>query len=293
MAALQQVRDPVQAAYAYHLLRAAVSSFKRAPGDLGPQELQRAETLAGAALELESLVLASREAAQVQVGAQSVQAAFARVAARYADERELRADLLRNGLEVDDLREALQRELRFDATMERVGARAEPVGDVDMQLFYELHRERFQGAEKRLVRHLLITVNDAYPENTRGAALQRLRDLAGRLRRQPRRFGALAREHSECPTALEGGRLGLVEKGKLYPQLDSVLFALRAGEVSDIVESEVGLHLLLCERIDAPRALPFSSAREHIAKLLTERRQHAVQKAWIESLRRGAGAAAL
>jgi len=62
------------------------------------------------------------------------------------------------------------------------------------------------------------------------------------------KFADLALKHSECPTALQGGVLGIVPRGKLYPELDAVLFSLKVGAVSDIVESEIGFHLLLCKQ---------------------------------------------
>ncbi|MDD5462304.1 MAG: peptidylprolyl isomerase [Methylococcales bacterium] len=59
----------------------------------------------------------------------------------------------------------------------------------------------------------------------------------------------LALKHSECPTALQGGVSGIVPRGKLCPELDAALFSIKAGEISEIVESEIGFHLVLCQQI--------------------------------------------
>jgi len=104
-----------------------------------------------------------------------------------------------------------------------------------------------------------------------------------------RRFGALARRHSECPTALEDGSLGEVRRGQLYPELDALLFRLAEGEAGGPVESELGLHLLYRERIHGARILPFSKARDRIRCLLLERQRHKCQRAWLAELRGNGG----
>ncbi len=82
----------------------------------------------------------------------------------------------------DDLGLALRRELVFDAILQRVGARHPPVEEIDAWLYYELHRERLTRPERRTARHILITLNEAYPENRRAAVLARIEHLADQLR---------------------------------------------------------------------------------------------------------------
>lgn len=272
--------------YRYHLLRAAQERFGRNPAALDADRLAQARRLADKTFELEDLVLASAEARGLVLTPGQVDAALAKVAARYPDPNAFSDDLAGNGLSEPVLRRALQRELAFDAVMTRVGARSPAPGELDLRLYYELNRERFTRPEQRSVRQILITVNQDYPENRRDQALARAEQLAERLAGRPQRFGALARKHSECPTALEDGRLGRVGRGRLYPELDAVLFSLAEGEVSGPIASELGFHLLLCERIHPALTLPFSQVRERIAALLAERQQRNSQKAWLAELRR-------
>lgn len=288
--AAMAVESGFEATFAYHLLRAALDTFQRNLAELQPHERSRVEDIAAKSQHIESLVLASDEARDLFVLPQDIEQAFASVRGRYADGEEFTDDLLRNGLDETGLREALRRELLFDGVMQRIGARAAMVNDLDIRLFYEMHRERFSLAEKRLARHILITRNDAYPENTAPVAYARARELADRLAAKPKRFDSAARQHSECPTALEGGRLGLVSRGQLYPELDRVLFSMAQGSVSDVVESEVGYHVLLCERVQPRRDVPLSKARDGIHEILVQRKQRNCQKAWLGELRRAADA---
>jgi peptidyl-prolyl cis-trans isomerase C len=274
--------------FRYHLLRAALGLFKRSPSGLDADQLVQARNQAATTFDLEAMVLAAPEAGGLIIPSQQLDEAVAEVAGRYPDADAFAEDLADNGLDEAVLRHALRREFLFDAVMQRVGARRPAVSDLDERLFYELHRERFTYPERRTARHILITVNEDFAENHRAAARARIEQLASRLGGRPHRFGGLAGRYSECPTALEDGRLGTVIRGQLYPELDAALFGLGEGEVSGVVSSELGFHLLLCEKIHRGHTVPFSKARGQIRQLLEERRRRDCQKAWLAKLRESA-----
>jgi len=280
-------RPPV---YRYHLLRAALDAGLPSLAALDPRQLDKVSPRADRSFELESLVLGAPEAASVVITDQRIEEAVAELRGRYPDEAAFLADLASNGLDVAILTEALGRELIFDAVMQLVASRRPSVTDIDERLFFELHKDRFTHPERRTARHILITVNDAFEENRREAAKERIERLAARLDGRANRFPSLARQHSECPTATEDGRLGTLARGKLYPELDAVLFALPQGGISPPVESEMGFHLLWCEKVHHSRTLSFAKARPRIRQLLEERAGRNCQKAFIRALK-GAGTA--
>ena len=288
-AAVPTTSAPERAEFRYHLLRAATERFQAGVADLDGPQLTEATRLALRTLALEDLVLGSDEAQDLVVPVERVEAAVAEVRARYADAGEFIADLARNGLDPDLLHRALRRELSFDGVMQRVGGRIAAVDELAERLFFDAHRERFQVPERRTARHILITVNADYAENCRDRAEARIADLAERLKGpvggRVQRFEDLARRHSECPTAMEGGRLGEVVPGTLYPALDALLFALDSGAIGGPVESALGFHLILCERIQPPRSIPFAQARPQIKELLEARARRQCQQEWIAGLR--------
>lgn len=286
MSALEIMSSPSKPSeFTYHLLRGAVERFSKALPDLDAQQYQQAMQQADKTYALESLVLSTKEARDVIVPASEVDEAVAEVAKRYPSHEEFIQDMNSNGLDESTLRNALQRELMFNAVMEQVAARTPAISDLDVQIFYELHKDRFELPEKRTTRHILVTINPEYPENTPEQARRRLQEYANQARRKPKRFAALARKHSECPTALEDGLLGDVKRGDLYPELDAALFKLKEGEVSDLIETEVGLHVLLCEKIHQGQVVPLAKAEPRVRQALEQRRRRACQKAWLAPLR--------
>jgi nitrogen fixation protein NifM len=158
---------------------------------------------------------------------------------------------------------------------------------VDIELYYHYHPDQFRRPETRQVRHILITVNETIADNTRIAAQQRISSIAARLAKEPQRFEEQALKHSECPTALQGGALGDLPRGKLFPALDDALVEMKAGEVSGVLETELGFHVLRCDAITGADVLNLEQASPHIRKLLELKRKRVCQQAWLKQLQGG------
>jgi peptidyl-prolyl cis-trans isomerase C len=270
----------------YHLLRNALDGFRKNLTNLEPQEYEQVYRKSDRSFELESLVLASPEADGVVISEQLLDQSVSEVASRYDSEEAFNQDLEVNGLSQEGLRRALQRELRFDSIMQKVAARSASVSDLDLRLFYEMHQDRFESPELRTTRHILITVNPDYPENSFSQALSRLQQVEEKLAGRVNRFADFAKRYSECPTAMEGGKMGDVARGQLYPELDAVLFDLEENQISPIIESELGFHLLMCEKIKTSQKTSFSKAAPRIRSILEERQRRNCQKSWLSSLQK-------
>lgn len=269
---------------AYLELKTAQSLFDKPLAELMPGERAQVRNLADRQFQLEERVLRSPEARDAVVPPSSLDDAVAEIRKRYAEEDDFQADLTRIGLDRASFMAALERELKVDAILEKVGARAADVSDVDVDLYYHYHPEQFRRPETRRARHILVTVNPALPDNDPELARQRIEAIAARLAKDPKRFEEQALKHSECPTALHGGLIGDVPAGQLYPELDAVLFAMAAGQLSGVVESPLGYHLVMCEAITPAGVLTQAQAREPIRRMLEERRKRVCQQAWIKQL---------
>ena len=271
-------------AVAYLALKAAQKIYGKAPAALQPDESERVLNMAQKQHQLEARVLAAPEARDAMVPASTLDLAMQEIRGRYQNEDEFSEDMARNGLDEASFASALEREMKVEAILEKVGTRAESVSDMDVELYYQYHPEQFRRPETRLARHILITLNDTIPENTREAAFKRISEIAARLAKEPQRFEEQALKHSECPTALDGGKLGDLPRGKLFPELDAALFGLNAGEVSGVLESELGFHVLRCDAVTVAGVLGFADAKQHIRKLLEQKRKRVYQQAWIKQL---------
>jgi peptidyl-prolyl cis-trans isomerase C len=283
---LAEKQSEISPEFSYHLLRNALNGYRKNLSQLDPNEYSQVYRKASKSYELETLVIASPEAQGLLISEQQLDESVAAVVERYSSRDEFLNDLESNGLDEEGLRKALYRELMFDSVMQRVAANSAEVSELDVHLFYEMHQDRFQTPESRVASHLLITINPDYPENTREAARERMGQVAEKLAGRGNRFEEFAKRYSECPTAMDGGKLGEVRRGQLYERLDGALFKMAEGEISDIVESELGFHILYCEKIKPVRKVPLSKAAPRIREVLGERQRRNCQKTWLASLQK-------
>ena len=274
----------IESDVAYLALKAAQKLYGKAPDALQSIEFDRVQAVAQQQHLVETRVLAAPEARDAMVPPTTLEAAMQEIRGRYASEEEFAGDLASNGLDEASFATALEREMKVEAILEKVGTRAAKISDMDVELYYQYHPEQFRRPETRLVRHILITINDTIAENTRSEAHKRIAILATRLAKEPQRFEEQALKHSECPTALDGGKLGDLPRGKLFPELDSALFDMKAGEVSSVLESELGFHILRCDAITEAGVLGYDQAKQHIRKLMEQKRKRVCQQAWVKQL---------
>lgn len=268
----------------YTLLRAALALFEKSTSQLSPEELTRVEIQAKNEFTLETRVLNSPEAAAVIVPDKEVELAFAEIRGRFDNEADFENLLAMNTLTVETLKAALFRQCKVNTILELVSKNLPEVSDVEIGLYYHSHPEKFYCPEQRAARHILISINPEYPENTRENALQRIEEIAEKLKRKPKKFADLALKNSECPTAFNGGELGTVIAGKLYPELDVALFSLKENEISGVVETEIGFHLIQCTKISHAETMSLKKATPKIRQLMQERQRRICQKEWLANL---------
>jgi peptidyl-prolyl cis-trans isomerase C len=277
--------DSAGAEMPYNRLRTALALFGKPPVELDPDERQRVYAQAEREYQIEQRILQAPEAIGVMVGAAELARALEEIRAKYPDEEAFRLGLEAGGLDEGLLRQALARQCKVNTVLDKVVA-ATPVeiSEVEIGIYYHAHYDKFQQPERRDAHHILISINEDFPENSRPRAMERIMALAEKLGRKPWQFAELAQRHSECPTAMRGGRIGLVRRGQLYPELDAALFRLHPDELSGVVETEIGFHLVLCKTVEPPHTLSLKKATPHIRAILDERTRESRRRQWIAGL---------
>lgn len=264
----------------YLELKLSWELFRKAPETLSePERLQLSE-VARKQDSIEQRILASRAAADVVVPTATLTTRVAEIRGRYPSTDEFVQDLERSGLNETLLAEAVERDLRVESVLEKVAAGTAPVTAVDAEIYYRLHPETFDRPEARRLRHLLITFSSPAEKLKAQAQLTALRGTV----RTAESFAAAALRHSQCPTAMDGGKLGVVKRGQLYAELEPAAFALIEGEISDVLESPIGLHILRCDEILPSGMLPFAEVAERIIERLSDKRRREAQRDWIKGL---------
>jgi peptidyl-prolyl cis-trans isomerase C len=138
--------------------------------------------------------------------------------------------------------------------------------------YYDANAARFRSGDIFECAHILIAArggdSDAFT-----AARRRAEELLARLREHPSDFAELASSHSDCPSGAVGGNLGQVTPGVTTPEFEAAVMRLRPGEISAVVETRYGLHIIRLDRYLPGESLPFELVHGKIEAYLAERSQ--------------------
>jgi peptidyl-prolyl cis-trans isomerase D len=155
------------------------------------------------------------------------------------------------------------------------------VPEADLRSYYEQNKASFTEPEERRASHILLTIGEGGSAKDKDAARKLAQDLLAKLRAKPDDFAKLAREHSKDPgSAANGGDLGFFGRGMMVKPFEDAAFSLKPGEISDVVESEFGLHLIRVTEVKGGAVKPFDQVKAEIEA--TYRRQQA-QKRFAEA----------
>lgn len=266
--------------YGYLELKLSWEMFQKAPDGLNDAERGRVGDIAQRQHRIEQRILATPLAASVAIPAPTLATRIREIRARYTDEASFKEELRSIGMQVGDLESAIARDLQVEAVLDKVASNVPEVSAVDAEIYYRLHPDAFDRPEARRLRHILITFGNPKEEAGAKKTLESLRSTVN----SDEKFAAAALRHSQCPTAMDGGLLGVVKRNQLFPELEPAAFALMEGEISEVLASPMGLHILRCDEIFDSGLLPFESVRERIIERLTDKRRQEAQRDWIKSL---------
>lgn len=151
------------------------------------------------------------------------------------------------------------------------------INEADVRDFYEQNQANQALLEERRARHILLTTDGSNNAQVRETAQALLSELRG----APERFEALARERSQDPgSATAGGDLGFFARGSMVKPFEDAVFALQPMQVSDLVETEFGFHIIQVTEVRTPPAQPFEQVRPEIEAQL---RQQLAQRQFAEA----------
>ena len=135
----------------------------------------------------------------------------------------------------------------------------------DLQTYYKENVARLAGKEERRASHILIAAPKDAPAAEREKAKERATQLLEEVRKTPASFAEVAKKSStDTGSASQGGDLGFFSRGAMVKPFEDAAFALKKGEISDVVESDFGYHIILLTDIKTPRQPSFEELRPEI-----------------------------
>ncbi len=155
------------------------------------------------------------------------------------------------------------------------------VSEEDARKFHEANAARFSAPEERRASHILVKAEPGASADARAKAKARAETLLAEARRNPAGFADLARRNSEDPgSAPNGGDLDFFGRGAMVKTFEDATWALKKGEISNVVESDFGFHVILLTDQRGGVKKPFAAVRAEIAE---ELRKSQLAKKWPEA----------
>jgi peptidyl-prolyl cis-trans isomerase D len=143
------------------------------------------------------------------------------------------------------------------------------LNEADLRSYYEQNVSQLSGAEERRASHILLSVPAGATPEQKAEVRKKAEDLLAQVKADPSKFAELAKANSQDPgSAPNGGDLDFFGRGAMVPPFEQAVFALKKGEISNLVESDFGLHIIQLTDIKAPPQRSFAELRPQIEEAL-------------------------
>jgi peptidyl-prolyl cis-trans isomerase C len=253
------------------------------PAAVGELASQALDSLIG--LEL---LYQESQARGVTVSDAAVDEEIAHSKSQFPDARAFDAAMKAKGMSESDLRRDTRKTMAVNRLLEGSVWKDVRVTPQQVEDFYQRNREEFRHPEEIRASHILIREPEGASPADRAAAKQRAAALLGTLKAGAD-FAQLARDSSQDPsTARQGGDLGYIARGEMPQAFDDQAFALAPGQLSGLVSTPYGFHIIKVTERRGAGYLPLDEVRDRINAVLMKDERQQRQAAWVAQLRQKA-----
>jgi peptidyl-prolyl cis-trans isomerase C len=231
------------------------------------------------------LLLQETRERRTSVPEADVDAAIAELRAQVPSEEAFFETLQLRQMTLEMLRTEARQSLQVNALLESEVGAVPPVTEEEIVEFYEQNSADFRQDERVRASHILFS----FPESSDAAAKEEVRARAAdalNLVKTGADFAAVARQYSDDPgSRANGGDLGYFQRGQMVPPFEQAAFSLTTEQVSDLVESSFGYHIIQVTDRQAPRTIPLTEVRPEVLQFLEGRNRDLQMQAFVDSLR--------
>ena len=192
------------------------------------------------------------------------------------------------GQDFEEFKQSFQQKLTYQKLIETQFPQQINATEEDARKFYTENQTRFQSPERIKASHILITPETADQkapsEQENAAAKEKIEQLLKRIH-DGENFAELAKANSACPSGKNGGDLGFFEKGRMAPPFEKAAFALKVGQVSDVVKTRFGYHIIKLTDRQQASAKSFEEVKDDIINMLIGQEKNKLAEKYIDTLK--------
>ena len=223
----------------------------------------------------------------VQVEPKEVDNQFNEIRQRFATEKEFDAAMDRMDLTEAAVRQQIERGLAINTLVKTRIADKITISEEESRKFYDAKPELFKQPEEVKASHILIKVAPDADADKKSAAEKKIEKIQARLKKGED-FADLARESSEGPSASKGGDLGYFKRGSMVKPFEDAAFALEVNQVSDLVETRFGYHLIKVFDKKPEQILAYADVKGELEQHLKQQKLKAEVDIYLDNLKKKA-----
>ncbi len=194
-----------------------------------------------------------------------------RLKKQYPDEQVYKDSLAEDHLSEDALKSQIKMSLAVQQVVEKEFGGNLDVSEGEVKAFYDGNPQYFTEPEAIRASEILIKVDSKAEAAKKEEARKKLVDIQKRLQKGED-FAILAKDFSQSASATQGGDLGMLPRGSMPKAFDDAAFSLKPGEVSNVVETELGFHLIKVHEKRPEKIVPFKEVEERIRQHLANQK---------------------
>jgi peptidyl-prolyl cis-trans isomerase C len=223
-------------------------------------------------------------ARKVNVTDAEIESGIQQMRAQFPNEEAFKKALESRGMTIDKLKADTRIDISINKMVEAEVSTQAPPTDAQVREFYDKNPDKFKQDEAVRASHILFRVDETADAATKKKAMDQAQSVLKQAR-DGADFAELAKKHSADGSAQQGGDLNFFTRGQMVPPFDQAAFAMKPGEISDIVTTQFGYHIIKVTERRPAATVPFEQVSGRIKEFLTDQQKQEKADAFIQSLK--------
>jgi len=203
---------------------------------------------------------------------------------QFPKEDDFKGMLEKMHLTEDALKSQLRKGMAIQELIDQEVASNLKISDKDTKDYYDGHMDLFKQPGKIQASHILVKVESGADESVKAEALKKIKKIQKELKKGGD-FAELAKKYSDCPSSAKGGDLGSFGRGQMVKPFEEAAFSLKPGEISDIVETDFGYHLIKAGDRKPETITDYKDIKDKLSQYLKQMKTGEEVKKYIEKLK--------
>jgi len=232
----------------------------------------------------EELLYQDSQSKDIKVPEARVTEELASIKQRFPSEKEYQDALAGIEMSEADLTRKITRGMAIEQLIKAHVIQETAVSDTESRAFYDQNASMFEKPEQVQARHILIKMEGDVTEAQKAEALKKI-EMIRKKALEGEDFAALASEYSEGPSSVKGGDLGHFSRGQMVKPFEDAAFALKTGEISEVVETQFGYHIIEVTDQQPASVVSYETVQAQIVERLKQEKSRREIQQYIETLR--------